>query len=106
MASPMSEIETTRSDSVMRRIVSASKLRPVQSTTVPAVLSSDHRLHCAPPCINGASANAATGGCSAYGARSSGEERGALPRVPLIAARKMSSPRHLTPLGMPVVPPV
>ena len=69
-----------------------------------------HMAHWAFPCMSGATTSIGTRPASSVFTRpasSSGEVIGGAPQPPPpMAAKKMSSWRHMTPLGMPVVPPV
>ncbi len=66
------------------------------------------RIHWLPPCIIGPHASSTIGLslAAASSASCSTESNGAPNRPALSAARMMSSLRHTTPLGWPVVPPV
>ena len=63
---------------------------------------------CAAPCISGATGNITIDPrVTARSATSSGELTGVpTGSAPPMPAKKMSSWRHITPFGMPVVPPV
>ena len=69
-----------------------------------------HMTHWALPCISGAITSMITRLSSARSSRpasSSAASIGAAPQPPPpMAAKKMSSWRQITPLGIPVVPPV
>ncbi len=81
---------------------------PAASTTLPPPYSPMNAAHWAAPCINGAAGSIVTiPEASAFFPTCSGVSGGGpygLP--PIIAAKKRSSWRHITPFGMPVVPPV
>ena len=78
-------------------------------TTVPPPKRVEKASQCPAACMKGGMASAVTPGRSTRSASSSGREMW-LPEAngspPPMAAKKMSSWRHRTPLGMPVVPPV
>ena len=78
---------------------------------VPAIKKAFHIAHWALPCISGPITSmgilAAGSSADSRPANSSAEVMGAAPHPPPpMAAKKMSSWRHITPLGIPVVPPV
>ena len=63
--------------------------------------------HCPPPCIIGAFTTPTVGSADTRVASSSGVVIGSWAKPPPPrAAKKMSSARHSTPFGEPVVPPV
>ncbi len=110
MASPTRAVDTTRSSPMMRRSRSASKQFSVYSTVVPAIMNAFHMAHWALPCMSGATTSMGMRAASSVPMRpasSTAVAIGAAPQPPPpMAAKKMSSWRHMTPLGMPVVPPV
>ena len=79
-------------------------------TVVPPITRPFHMAHWAFPCMRGARARMLIRAASSVGMRSvisSAVSTGCRPQPPPpMAAKKMSSCRHITPLGIPVVPPV
>ena len=100
----------TFSCSTMRQMPSGSNLREAASTMVLPWWKQMKAAHWAAPCMRGAAVAMVRvpADSSTRAARSSGAAGGsARPMAERsMAAKKMSSCRHITPLGMPVVPPV
>src|SRR5665213_1662751 len=109
MASPTTTRALARSASTSRQTAAGSKAPPGVVTTVPPPKSVEKANQCPAACMNGGTASAVIPGRSTRSANSSGRVMW-LPDAngspPPMAAKKMSSWRHSTPLGMPVVPPV
>ena len=77
------------------------------SITVPPRNNVENAIQCAVPCMNGHAATQRVRGSRQRSAISSGVAIGVPPPpAPPIAPKKRSSWRHITPFGMPVVPPV
>ena len=76
-------------------------------TTAPPLYSVVNAIQCAVPCMNGQAGRQRVRPASAFSAICSGLAI-ALPAKspPPNAPKKMSSWRHMTPFGIPVVPPV
>ncbi len=75
--------------------------------TLPPMKSELNAIQCAVPCMNGQIGTQRVRGCRHRSSISSGVAIGAPPPpAPAIAPKKRSTWRHITPLGMPVVPPV
>ena len=108
IASPTRLITSTCSRSTRSQISSASNRRPVLSTTVLPPKSAIDSVHCALPCISGASASVAAGRRrDVVGDLLRLRDRRARRSSRRRARRRRCPPaRHITPLGMPVVPPV
>ena len=109
IASPTTMTVIARSRSASPHASCGSKPCGVYSTTLPPPNSMMHMPHWAAPCMIGASVNEVTRPSSGHTrpAISSGAWIGGWPKPPPPkAAKKMSSWRHITPFGVPVVPPV
>ena len=75
--------------------------------TLPPLNSALNAIQCAVPCMNGHAGTHLVRGTRQRSAISSGVVIGAPPPLaPPIAPKNTSSWRHITPFGMPVVPPV
>ena len=117
-ASPTMAMLLARRRSTSLQSSTASNLREGRLMMLPPVLSTPKLLNWAVPCISGQAATAAPGGGrgmspalpvrtrspASAGVSSGGMPTRALPPAPSTWNR--SSWRHITPLGMPVVPPV
>ena len=109
MASPTTMIDMAPSSAASRQTFCPSKWCSVLRITVPPLKKLMKLTHWPPPCIIGAFTMPTSCDPSAGTRRpsSSGVVIGGWPKPPPpSAAKKMSSARHITPLGMPVVPPV
>ena len=106
-ASPTIDIEFTRSRSMVSSSSTGSKWRPCTVTTEPPSIRQFMALNAPVPCMSGAAGTftgpgLGTRAASAAGSGSSGSGRLALASIIMMT----SSWRHMTPFGMPVVPPV
>jgi hypothetical protein len=109
IASPTMEMMFTLSRSTSDQISCASSRRDVASTTLPPLCRPIIAAQCPLPCISGATGSVAGGAVRAiaFVPISSGAVIGGPPGLPPCSpAKKTSSCRHMTPFGMPVVPPV
>ena len=105
-ASPTITRNVTRSCSIRRQSRAGSRCRSGEMTTVPPEYSVPNAIQWAVPCMNG-HAGRPRRWRSRESTISSGLVIGASPRFPPPnTPKKMSSARHITPFGMPVVPPV
>ena len=109
MASPTTTTALARSASTRRHAAIGSNPPSGMVTIVPPPKNVENASQCPAACMKGGMARAVTPGRSTRSASSSArvmwspEANGSPPPM---AAKKMSSCRHTTPLGMPVVPPV
>ena len=106
MASPTRLTVFTFSRSMSRRAAAGSYL--CWRTTLPPQWKQMNDASWAAPCMSGAIGKVALGSrdiawSASCSGRSAGWPAGSPPPMP---EKKMSSWRHITPLGMPVVPPV
>ena len=107
-ASPTITICSTRFLSTDAHSSSASKCADSSVTTVPPAISADRAVNRPVPCISGQAGmligpRPASLTISMWSARSSGIRT---TRAGFNRARRSESWRHMTPFGMPVVPPV
>ena len=109
MASPTTTRMFTASVPTRRHVAAGSKRPPGSVTSFPPPNSMVNASQCALECMKGGHGRAVMPGRITRVASSSGDAM-TLPSAraspPPMAAKKMSSWRHSTPFGMPVVPPV
>ena len=107
MASPTITRKETCSSATSCHTRAASRWRSGEMTTVPPPNSVQKATQWAVPCMNGQAGSMRPPPLRAASAMSSGFSMPGPPGFPPCSApKKMSSWRHSTPLGMPVVPPV
>ena len=109
MASPTRAIDWTPSSSTRRQTSAASSVRDSGRMIVAPEFNIMNAAHCAAPCMSGGSASSrnpallrARSAIWSYEVISTQVPTS----LPPMAFMKMSSERHSTPLGIPVVPPV
>ena len=109
MASPTTTRMFTASLPTRRHAAAGSKRPSGSVTSFPPPNSMVNASQWALECMNGGHGSAVMPGRITRGASSSGDAMklpSAIGSPPPIPAKKMSSWRHSTPFGMPVVPPV
>ena len=106
-ASPTIEIDLTCSRWQVSSSSTTSKLRPDKVTTEPARARFHMALNAPVPCINGAAGRLTGPGPTRRSARAAADgSAGSGRREPESRLPTTSSWRHITPFGVPVVPPV
>ncbi len=108
-ASPTITRELTRRSDTVRHSSAGEKFRDVRVTIEPPVFMAPNAENCPVPCISGQAGSITDPGPVIRDASSSTEVLGGRPRrglPPAPSSRNRSPWRHITPLGIPVVPPV
>ena len=106
-ASPTITMKLACSRSTSSHSFSASSRCSAGITTAPPLNNAPKAIQCAVPCMNGHAGTHLVRAARQRSAISSGEVIGfPPPPAPPMAPKKTSSWRHMTPLGIPVVPPV